>query len=292
MFLYIVKSIKIYIYKKQYKDMVIKKYIMSVLDLDLSEYNIDYCDLVRYKDCAVLEKLAFGIVDKKAYPCIKRKKLQKLIDLIRSLKNDWYCKDCDKQSYSKAGNISHRCSIEHRAKINGKEVIICADRRCKKKFVGQDEFKQHLEDSPSCLYVSPKNQRQRAEAVVKREKQLLGFKSTMNHKWTEEEIADHNKMMRRLQIRNPDDWGTLLKHNDIGLLEFYNEEKNTPVFEAEPVREKTNEELEYERKKENEKWEYEQLLQAQKDWEREQQKFAEAEEREKLFNECNEIKVV
>jgi len=266
---------------------------MSLLDLDLSDYDIYSDDLEKYKECANLVKLAYGVANEADYPGERKRKAKRIKELLKYLKEDWFCVCCDKQSLTKRGHDTHLTSIEHKAKSNGKEMKICSKRQCRKKCIGKEGLEQHLIDSPNCMVDCNKNkcvlQFKLQKRIWEREIELFSMKNNPNHEWSEEDRFDYNRMMRKHQSQNPEGWG-LLTMNEKGLLQtdcvatdpepetnFYN---TAPIIVSDlPEGFAGHDDWEENMKDIEDKMEMDKALQAQEQWEMEQQKIKDYEDK-------------
>ena len=279
---------------------------MSLLHLDLSEYNIYSNDLEEYKECVNLVKLANRVADTNEFSYIRKKKAKRVKELLKNLKEDWFCECCKKQSFSQRGYNTHVSSTEHKAKSIGKEMKLCSNRKCRKKCVGNEGLEQHLRDSPVCIADCHKNKCAASLFAMKkmweREKELYMMKNNIHYRWTKAEKVEYNRMIRKHQSQNPEGWG-LLTMNEKGLLEgeciatdpepetnFYN---TAPIIVSDlPEGFAGHDDWEENMKSIQEKIVMETALQAQEQWEMEQQKIKDYEDKMEQLGLLEDFKIV
>lgn len=172
---------------------------MSIDYSILEEFNINKELAIKYiNDSTQVRKYVEAICDTSIINSIKKKKAKGLKELLRNLK-EWYCEPCDIQLYSALNYKKHLTGVEHRAKVNGNDAIICSSASCRKKFATLAELEEHLHYSPKCIIVSPKNKAinelGRQQARWDKEKELYKLFRYEKDSMTDAQKEEYNKMI-------------------------------------------------------------------------------------------------
>ena len=172
---------------------------MSIDYSILEEFNINKELAIKYiNDSTQVRKYVEAICDTSIINSIKKKKAKGLKELLRNLK-EWYCEPCDIQLYSALNYNKHLTGVEHRAKVNGNDVIICSSKSCRKKFAKLAELEEHLQYSPKCIKVSPKNKARndysKIMARVNKEKELYNLFIYKKDSMTDAQKEEYNEMI-------------------------------------------------------------------------------------------------
>ncbi len=172
---------------------------MSIEYSILEEFNINKELAIKYiNDSTQVRKYVEAICDTSIINSIRKKKAKGLKELLRNLK-EWYCEPCDIQLYSALNYNKHLTGVEHRAKVNGNDVILCSSASCRKKFAKLSELEEHLQYSPKCIKVSPKNKARdeysKIMARVNKEKELYNLFMYDKDSMTDAQKEEYNEMI-------------------------------------------------------------------------------------------------
>jgi len=172
---------------------------MSINYSILEEFNINKEEVeAHFSKSSQVNKYVVSISDDKTTKSTRTRQIKGLKELLRNLK-EWYCEPCKFQSYQRTSYSRHLTGVEHRAKVNGNDVIICSSAQCRKPFAKLAELEEHLQYSPKCIRVSPKNKARnelgRQQARWDKEKELYKLFRYEKDSMTDAQKEEYNKMI-------------------------------------------------------------------------------------------------
>ncbi len=172
---------------------------MSIDYSILEEFNINKEEVEAHiSKSSQVNKYVVSISDNKTTKSTRTRQVKGLKELLRNLK-EWYCEPCKFQSYQRTSYTRHITGVEHRAKINGNDVILCSSAKCRKPFAKLSELEEHLQYSPKCIKVSPKNKARdeysKIMARVNKEKELYNLFMYDKDSMTDAQKEEYNEMI-------------------------------------------------------------------------------------------------
>ncbi len=209
---------------------------MAAVDYNIleTEYDLDIVLIIKHiGKSKQMEKYCLSLCNPKVIKSTKTRQLKGLIELLRNIKS-WFCICCSQQFYTKVNYGKHMLSNEHKASSLGTALIDCSNKNCRKRFVNQNDFEEHLQYSHKCSK-SPRNGAKLDKLMmlenVKRQKYLYDKFITNPNSFTVYEKNEWNLQMLKDKQRND-----LLKENEYGLLTC---EPKPPNKEEESIQLKT-----------------------------------------------------
>ena len=179
---------------------------MSIEYSILDNFNINKELVIPHMEhSAQIKKYVEGICNTELIKSTRTRQAKGLKEMMLHL-GEWYCSCCEIQFYKQSTYNKHILGVEHRAKSNNKNIIVCSNSKCRKKCVGVDGLDIHLDDSPQCAN-TPNNIRvnhfENIMQRVNREKEVSNLYNHYREKMTEKDIIDWNCMIRREHGWNP-----------------------------------------------------------------------------------------
>ena len=172
---------------------------MSIDYSILEEFNINKEEVEAHiSKSSQVNKYVVSLCDTNKLKSVRKRQSVAFKELLRNL-SGWYCNYCNLQFYNKKCYNGHIAGVEHRAKVNGNDVIICSSKSCRKKFAKLAELEEHLQYSPKCIKVSPKNKARndysKIMARVNKEKELYNLFRYEKDSMTDAQKEEYNEMI-------------------------------------------------------------------------------------------------
>lgn len=173
---------------------------MSIDYSILEEFNINKEEVEAHiSKSSQVNKYVVSLCDTNKLKSVRKRQSVAFKELLRNL-SGWYCNYCNLQFYNKKCYNGHIAGVEHRAKVNGNDVIICSSKSCRKKFAKLEELEEHLQYSPKCVKVSPKNKARdnysKIMARVNREKEIYNLFRYEKDSMTDAQKEEYNEIIK------------------------------------------------------------------------------------------------